>query len=102
MTARAEQTETHLTARYANVPRKRKRQFSSEYREFPCTMIEELARRYSTLIQDGKRMQTIDLEKWVSEQEKRAKRGVVYAGVLYPKITGRSVSSCFPILILSS
>lgn len=53
-------------------------------REYPCTFIQSLAEHYPTLIQDGKRLQKIGLEKWVEEQEERAKRGVVYADIRYP------------------
>jgi hypothetical protein len=37
------------------------------------------------LIQDGKHLQEVGLEKWVSEQERRAKRGFCYADVRYSR-----------------
>ena len=55
-----------------------------ECKEYPCTLIKTLAEHYPTLIQDGKRLQKLDLEKWVKEQKERAKRGVVYADIRYP------------------
>jgi len=53
-------------------------------KEYPCTLIQALAEHYPTLIQDGKCLQKIGLEKWVKEQEERAKRGVVYADTRIP------------------
>jgi len=53
-------------------------------REYPCLHIHALAEHYPTLIQDGKRLQKIGLEKWVAEQHERVKRGVVYADIRYP------------------
>ena len=52
--------------------------------EYPCKLIQTLAEHYPTIIQDGKRLQKIGLESWVKEQEKRAKRDVVYADTRYP------------------
>lgn len=52
--------------------------------EYPCKLIQNLAEHYPTIIQDGRRLQKIGLKKWVKEQEKRAKRGVVYADIRYP------------------
>lgn len=52
-------------------------------KKFPCALIEDLAGHYPVLIQDGERMQEIGLEKWVKEQEERAKCGVVYADIRY-------------------
>lgn len=51
--------------------------------KYPCTLIEALAEHYPTLIQDGKRLQKIGLERWIEEQEERAKRGFVYADIRY-------------------
>ena len=56
----------------------------TQCREYPCKLIQNLAEHYPTLIQDGKRLQKIGLEKWVKEQDERAKRGVVYADIRYP------------------
>jgi len=53
-------------------------------KEYPCKHIQALAEHYPTLIQDGKRLQKVGLEKWIEEQEQRAKRGFVYADVRYP------------------
>lgn len=52
--------------------------------EYPCMLIQSLADHYPTVIQDGKRLQKIGLEKWVEEQEERARRGVAYADIRYP------------------
>ncbi|MEM3700359.1 MAG: hypothetical protein QXL57_05785 [Candidatus Bathyarchaeia archaeon] len=46
-------------------------------------LIKSLAEHYPTLIQDGKRLQKVSIEKWIREQEERAKRGVVYADIRY-------------------
>lgn len=59
-------------------------QVCPECKEYPCELIQNLAEHYPTLIQDGKRMQKIGLEKWVKEQEERTERGVVYADTRYP------------------
>ena len=53
-------------------------------KEYPCKLVENLAEHYPTLIQDGKRLQEIGLEKWLREQQNRAERGVVYADIRYP------------------
>lgn len=53
-------------------------------KEYPCMLIQSLAEHYPTLIQDGKRLQKIGLEKWVKEQKEKAKRDVVYADIRYP------------------
>jgi len=52
--------------------------------KYPCTYIERLAEHYVTAIQDGKRLKKIGLKAWVREQEKRARRGVVYADIRIP------------------
>jgi len=52
--------------------------------EYPCSLIESLAKHYVTVIQDGKRLRKIGLKAWVREQEVRAKRGVVYADTRIP------------------
>lgn len=51
---------------------------------YPCNLIEHLAAHYVTAIQDGKRLKKIGLKDWVKEQEKRVKRGVVYADIRVP------------------
>jgi len=48
-------------------------------KEYPCQHIQKLAERYPTLIQDGKRLQKIGIQKWIDEQEQRAKRGMSYS-----------------------
>jgi hypothetical protein len=52
-------------------------------KEYPCALIKSLAEHYPTLIQDGKHLQKVGIEKWVKEQEERVKRGVVYADIRY-------------------
>ncbi|MGB9675816.1 MAG: DUF3795 domain-containing protein [Candidatus Bathyarchaeales archaeon] len=52
-------------------------------KNYPCTLIKSLSEHYPTLIQDGKRMQTVGVKKWVREQEEMVKRGVVYADIRY-------------------
>ena len=55
----------------------------SECSAFPCHHVEALAARYPTLIADNRRLQAVGLEQWLSEQEERARRGVVYADTRY-------------------
>ena len=38
---------------------------------------------YPTLIADNRRLQAVGLEQWLSEQQGRAQRGVVYADIRY-------------------
>jgi len=52
--------------------------------EYPCTLVQALAEHYPIIIQDGKHLQKIGLEKWIKEQEERAKRDVVYADTRIP------------------
>ena len=56
----------------------------TQCKEYPCKLIQALAEHYPIIIQDGKRLQKIGLPKWVKEQEKRAKRGVVYVDIRVP------------------
>jgi hypothetical protein len=56
----------------------------TQCKEYPCKLIQELAERYPTVIQDGKRLQKIGLTSWVKEQEERARSGVVYADTRVP------------------
>jgi hypothetical protein len=51
--------------------------------DFPCDHVEALAARYPTLIADNRRRHRVGLEQWLSEQEERARRGVVYADIRY-------------------
>jgi len=53
-------------------------------KEYPCMLIETFAERYPLLIQDGKRLQKVSVEKWIKEQEQRAKRSFAYADLRYP------------------
>jgi len=48
-------------------------------REYPCERIQKLAEHYPTLIQDGKRLQKIGMQKWIDEQEQRIKRSISYS-----------------------
>jgi hypothetical protein len=73
-----------LTAKSANAPNKKCNSLPAMQRIPARALIQSLAEHYPTLIQDGKRLQKIGLEKWVKEQEERAKRGVVYADIRYP------------------
>lgn len=52
-------------------------------KEYPCQHIQAMAEHYPTLIQDGKRLQKMGIEKWISEQLQRAKRGFAYADLRY-------------------
>jgi hypothetical protein len=52
-------------------------------KEYPCELIENFSERYPLLIKDGKRMQKLGIEKWIEEQEQRAKRGFAYADIRY-------------------
>jgi hypothetical protein len=53
--------------------------------EYPCHRIRELAKGYPTLLSDGTRIKEIGIEKWIEEQEIRAKKGVVYSDIrCYP------------------
>ena len=53
-------------------------------KEYPCDLINKLAEHYVMAIQDGRHLQKIGLKAWVKEQEKRAKREVVYADTRIP------------------
>jgi len=53
-------------------------------REYPCQQVQALAEHYPTLIQDGKQLQKVSVEKWVKEQRHRAKHGFAYADIRYP------------------
>jgi len=52
-------------------------------KKYPCEPIEKLAEHYPTIIQDGRRMQKIGVERWIKEQKERGKRGFVYADIRY-------------------
>jgi hypothetical protein len=51
--------------------------------DFPCSRTEALNAIYPTLIADNRHLQAVGLEQWLSEQEERARRGVVYADIRY-------------------
>jgi hypothetical protein len=67
-----------------NCAKQRKITVCPECKEYPCQHIQALAEHYPTLIQDGRRLQKIGIEKWIIEQERRAKRGFAYADIRYP------------------
>lgn len=46
--------------------------------DYPCEMIQVLARSNPTFIFDGNRMKEIGLEKWIDEQEVRRQNGFCY------------------------
>lgn len=53
--------------------------------DFPCKRINGLAKGYTTLIADSKRMKEIGIDAWVKEQEERTKTGFVYCDIrCYP------------------
>jgi hypothetical protein len=52
--------------------------------DFPCERIETLARRYSTLIPEGRRLRTIGIDAWIAEQQQRVAAGVCYADIRLP------------------
>ena len=53
-------------------------------KDYPCEHVLALAERYPTLLADGKRLQTVGLEKWIEEQEERAITGFAYADIRHP------------------
>ena len=53
-------------------------------RDWPCARIERLSRGYVTLIADGKRLKKIGLDKWLKEQQARAKTGFCYSDIRPP------------------
>jgi len=54
--------------------------------DFPCTHIEQLARRYPTLIADGARLREIGIDRWLAEQEERRATGFAYADIRCPDL----------------
>ena len=54
-------------------------------RDWPCARIERLGRSYVTLIADGTRLKKIGVDKWLGEQEARAKTGFCYVDLRPPK-----------------
>lgn len=64
---------------------KRKIDICSLCDEYPCKRVLGLAKGYPTLIADGKRMKEIGVDKWISEQEDRARTGFAYVDIrCYP------------------
>ena len=51
--------------------------------DFPCGHVESLAARYPTLVADNRRLLALGLERWLGEQQERARRGIVYADIRY-------------------
>jgi hypothetical protein len=51
--------------------------------DYPCAHIRTLGETYPILIEDGRRMRKIGVTKWISDQEKRVKKGLVYADLKY-------------------
>lgn len=49
--------------------------------EYPCERILTLGKGYPTLVADGQRMREIGLERWIEEQEERAKTGFAYVDI---------------------
>jgi hypothetical protein len=49
--------------------------------EYPCSKILGIAKGYTTLLADGQRMKEIGIDKWISEQEERAKTGFAYVDI---------------------
>ncbi len=49
--------------------------------EYPCHRIAGLAKGYHMLIEDGRRMMEIGLDKWIEEQEKRKATGFAYCDI---------------------
>jgi hypothetical protein len=51
--------------------------------DFPCERL-QLLRNYPMLLADGRRLQEIGLERWVTEKEARAATGFAYTDVRFP------------------
>ena len=49
--------------------------------DYPCERIRGIAKGYVTLLADAERMRAIGLEKWIAEQEERAKTGFAYVDI---------------------
>jgi hypothetical protein len=63
--------------------RQRSLELCSQCPDFPCPRLEALNAIYPTLIADNRRLQAVGLEQWLSEQEERVRRGVIYADIRY-------------------
>jgi len=62
----------------------KKVEICSSCSEYPCSHVEDLAKRYPNLLSDGARQKEIGIEKWVREQEQRFRAGFCYADVRHP------------------
>ena len=51
--------------------------------DYPCTNIQQLARRYPNLIADGSMLKEIGIEAWILEQEQRCQRGFCFSDSRY-------------------
>jgi hypothetical protein len=65
--------------------RERGVELCSQCPDLPCEHVEALAARYPTLLADNRRLQALGLARWLEEQAERARRGVVYADIRYPR-----------------
>jgi hypothetical protein len=61
--------------------RERNIEICTQCGDYPCSHVEALAKRYWFLIADGKRMQEIGLDAWITEQAERAKTGFAYVDI---------------------
>ncbi len=52
---------------------------------YPCDPIEALAKRYVTLLGDGRRMREVGLDRWIEEQQARQACGFAYADLRIPR-----------------
>ncbi|MDY7042301.1 MAG: DUF3795 domain-containing protein [Chloroflexota bacterium] len=66
-----------------NCAQQRKLELCAQCSDFPCRRLEALGTVYPTLLADNRRLQAVGLERWLSEQEERVRRGVVYADLRY-------------------
>lgn len=51
--------------------------------DYPCEPILTIAKRYVTLLGDGRRMREVGLDRWVEEQKARQARGFAYVDIRY-------------------
>jgi len=51
--------------------------------DYPCKHIRALAKRYPSLIGDGKRRQEVGLDQWIQEQEERCRTDFCYSDIRY-------------------
>ncbi len=52
--------------------------------DYPCEHIESIAKRYVTLLGDGRRMREVGLDRWIEQQETRQACGFAYADLCIP------------------